>query len=69
MSKAPPIPKEQQSFRGERPDISGEDVGRRDRTTGLQSSQPGDDDVNLAEQGRQGGIRQNTHHQGYQQDR
>ena len=44
-------------------------IGRRDETTGLQSSQPGDDDVNLKQQGRQGDINQNTHHQGYQQDR
>jgi hypothetical protein len=35
----------------------------------LQSNEPGDGDVNLAEQGRQGNIRQNTTHPGYQQDR
>lgn len=67
-SKAPPIPKEQ-SAGSARPEIEGSDIGRRDRTTGLQSEQPGDDDVNLKEQGRQGNINQNTHHQGYQQDR
>lgn len=69
MSKAPPIPPEQQSFRGEKPEITGSTQGRRDATTGLQSNQPGDDDVNLKQQGRQGDINQNTHHQGYQQDR
>lgn len=69
MTKAPPIPPEQSAFRGQRPDIQGEAADRRDRTTGLQSRQPGDDDVNLEQQGRHGDIRQNTHHQGYQQDR
>jgi hypothetical protein len=69
MSKAPPIPPEQKAFRGQKPDITGSTQGRRDETTGLQSAQPGDDDVNLEEQGRQGNINQNTHHQGYQQDR
>ena len=41
----------------------------RDEVTDLQSSQPGDADVNLKQQGRHGGIAQNTTHQGYQQDR
>lgn len=41
----------------------------RDEVTDLQSSQPGDADVNLDQQGRQGGVGQNTTHQGYQQDR
>lgn len=68
-SKAPPIPPEQRSHPGEKPDVAGEDIGRRDAITGNQSSQPGDDDVNIDQQGRQGGINQNTHHQGYQQDR
>lgn len=68
-SKAPPIPPDQQPSQGEKPDVEGSDIGRRDRVSGLQSSQPGDDDTNLEEQGRQGNINQNTHHQGYQQDR
>ena len=68
-SKAPPIPADQQAAPGEKPQVDGADIGRRDRVTGLQSSQPGDDDTNLEEQGRQGNINQNTHHQGYQQDR
>ncbi|HEX6860524.1 MAG TPA: hypothetical protein VF138_10055 [Caulobacteraceae bacterium] len=69
MSKAPPIPTEQRAFKGQKPDVKGDTVGRRDAVTGLQSKQPGDDDVNLKEQGRQGNIDQNTHHQGFQQDR
>jgi len=32
-------------------------------------SKPKGPPENLAEQGRQGNINQNTHHQGYQQDR
>ena len=69
MSKTPPIPPEQRAVPGQQPDVEGATQGRRDEVTGLQSSQPGDDDVNLSEQGRQGNINQNTHHQGYQQDR
>ena len=68
-SKAPPIPPDQQARPGEKADVHGSDIGRRDRVTGAQSEQPGDDDVNLEEQGRHGNINQNTHHQGYQQDR
>jgi hypothetical protein len=68
-SKAPPIPPEQRSSPDEKPDVEGSTLGRRDEVTDLQSSQPGDDDVNLSEQGRHGNINQNTHHQGYQQDR
>jgi hypothetical protein len=68
-SKAPPIPPEQRAHPGEKPHIEGDTIGRRDEVTDLQSSQPGDDDTNLSEQGRHGNINQNTHHQGYQQDR
>lgn len=68
-SKAPPIPPEQRSHQGQKPDVAGHGRDRREETTDLQSSQPGDDDVNLSEQGRHGNIRQNTTHQGYQQDR
>jgi hypothetical protein len=60
MSKVPPIPKEQRSFRGERPNIQGGAQERRDAKTGLQSDQPGDADVNLKSQGRQGNIHQNV---------
>ena len=58
MSKQPPIPKDQRAS-----------DDRRDAATGVQSGQPGDADVNTAEQGRFGNIRQNTTHQGHQQDR
>lgn len=68
-SKAPPIPPEQRSHPSDKPDVEGGKQDRRDSVTDLQSGQPGDDDVNLQQQGRQGGINQNTHHQGYQQDR
>jgi hypothetical protein len=69
MSKAPPIPPEQRAFKDQKPQITGSTQGRRDEKTGLQSSQPGDADVNLRQQGRQGNINVNTHHQGHQQDR
>jgi len=68
MAKTPPVPPEQRSF-NMKAKVEGQKMDRRDQTTGLQSGQPGDDDVNLKQQGRQGGINQNTHHQGYQQDR
>jgi hypothetical protein len=68
-SKAPPIPPEQRSSSQDKAKIEGSDVGRRDRITGDQSSEPGDGDINLEQQGRQGDIHQNTRHQGYQQDR
>lgn len=68
-SKAPPIPPDQRSAPDEKPHIEG-DIGRRDRETGLQSSQPGDDDTNLKEQGRFGNRRQNVDDvQHKQQDR
>jgi hypothetical protein len=69
MAKAPPIPPEQRSHKGQKPDIEGDTQGRRDEKTEAQSSQPGDDDVNLKQQSRHGNIHINTHHQGYQQDR
>jgi hypothetical protein len=65
MSKAPPIPPEQRAFKGEKPDIAGPHGGGED----LQSPQPGNADTNLAEQGRQGNIKQNTTNDGLQQNR
>ena len=61
MSKAPPVPP----------------AGRSDKGPGTAGDHPGDpattqhhpEKRNLKEQGRQGNIRQNTHNQGYQQDR
>lgn len=60
MSKQPPIPPEQRSFRGSRPDRPNGAHDRRDDKTGLQSSEPGDADANLREQGRQGNTYQNV---------
>lgn len=68
-SKAPPIPPAQRASRDEKPHVEGADIGRRDKVTGAQSEQPGDDDVNLSSQSRHGNIAQNTTHQGNVQDR
>jgi hypothetical protein len=59
MSKMPPIPLANRSPKGPGadPNVSVEDQAPDERTR------------NLAEQGRQGNIKQNTTHQGYQQDR
>ncbi|MBV8684624.1 MAG: hypothetical protein JO111_17245 [Caulobacteraceae bacterium] len=62
MSKPPPIPKEQQSHAApgkDRPHVSGKG--------GQSNAQKRD--ANLSEVGRAGNIWQNTHNQGYQQDR
>jgi hypothetical protein len=69
MTKAPPIPPEERAFRGEKPNVRGKDKDRRDTQTGLQSSQPGDADVNLGQQGRQANTRQNLTPQRSVQDR
>jgi hypothetical protein len=71
MTHAPRIPKEQLSF-ADKGGKSIEDAAksdRRDLETEIQTGQPGDADVNTKEQGRYGNIKQNTTHQGYQQDR
>jgi hypothetical protein len=57
-SKAPPIPAEQRARPDDKPDVQG-GKGRPS----------GDAAMNLKEQGQPGNISQNTHHQGYQQDR
>lgn len=69
MSKSPPIPKEQRSFKGAngQPDTAAHD--RRDDRTGVQSPDPGDADVNLKTQGRYGNTRQNLTPQMKVQDR
>jgi hypothetical protein len=57
MTKMPPVPPEQRSPKGPGSDPNvktEEDVPSRE---------------NFDQQGRQGNIRQNTHNQGYQQDR
>lgn len=68
-SKAPPIPPDQKAHPSIKPDIAVADIGRRDKVTGDQSEQPGDDDINLHQQGRHGNIAQNTTHQGNIQNR
>ena len=79
----PPIPPEQRSGGPDSPagrdsntdgdlTAAGETKGlndRRDRVTKAPDGQPGDAGVNTDEQGRFGDIKQNTTHQGYQQDR
>ena len=61
MTHAPKIPKEQRSFadRGAKSATDAVNADRRDLETGVQSSQPGDADVNLDTQGRFGNLRQN----------
>jgi hypothetical protein len=57
-SKAPPIPPDQRSEPDQKPDVKGSGTDPRSR-----------DKLNLREEGRAGNINQNTHNQGYQQDR
>lgn len=59
MSKQPPIPAGQQSTKGP--------AGSTDDN--LQNGQPGNADVNLKQQGQTANTKQNTTHQGHQQDR
>ena len=70
MTHAPKIPKEQRSF-ADKGAKSAEDAKAdpRDLATEVRDGQPGDASINTAEQGRFGDIKQNTTHQGYQQDR
>lgn len=61
MSKQmPPIPPASRSKKGPDLEVSAKDAEVRGRKPVPQ---------NLKEQGHQGNIAQNTHHQGYQQDR
>ena len=69
MTKAPKIPREQRSFAGDKADIAGSRSDRRDARTDVHDGQPGDAGVNTAQQGRFGNLKQNTTHQGHQQDR
>jgi hypothetical protein len=59
-SKMPPVPPAERSNKG-----PGSEPATAAKSTGPKEQTP----ANLAEQNRQGNIRQNTHHQGYQQDR
>ena len=80
---APPVPPDQRSpgpnaATGQDPATEGDRTAadategmkdRRDNVTNVDDGQPGDAGINTGEQGRFGGIHQNTKHQGYQQDR
>lgn len=57
MSKPPPVPPENRSNKGP----------GADPNVVTEEKEPARE--NLKQQGRQGNIRQNTHNQGYQQDR
>ena len=59
MTKTPPIPPQNRSTKG---------VGSDEANVGAKDAKPAPRE-NLAEQGRQGNIRQNTTNQGRQQDR
>lgn len=59
MSKLPPVPPASRSPKG--PGI--------DPNVEIEDTKPDERRRNLAEQGRQGNIKQNTTNQGYQQDR
>lgn len=61
MSRTPPIPKEQRSFKGQRADITD--------STDVRPTGGAVGETNLAEQGSQRNIRQNTTRQGNVQDR
>jgi len=69
MTKTPPIPEEQQAFLGSKPDVADENDSVREQRPNIADNQPGDADVNTDEKGRIGNIKQNSTHQGYQQDR
>ena len=62
-SKMPPVPPASRTDKG---------PGRSDphaEHAAQDTSKPKEPPANPEEQGRQGNINQNTHHQGYQQDR
>lgn len=71
MSKTPPIPPEQRSFRGDRSAarLNSARPDRRDLETEAQSPDPGDADVNLETQGRFGNLSQNLQPRARTQDR
>ena len=58
---------EENSARGAQGELKGQDG--RNAVVDVSSPDPGDADVNTSEQGRFGNIKQNTTHQGLQQDR
>lgn len=63
-SQMPPVPPASRSDKG--PGATGaQDASQAAQDTSKKKAPP----ENLAQQGRQGNINQNTHNQGYQQDR
>ncbi len=64
QSKMPPVPPANRSDKG--PAQEQEHAAAKPALDTSKAKGPPD---NLAQQGRQGNIDQNTHHQGYQQDR
>ncbi|HYD27840.1 hypothetical protein [Brevundimonas sp.] len=71
MTHRPKVPREQRSFadKGAQPVQDAMSADRRDLSTGAQSGQPGDADVNLETQGRFGNLKQNLTTQWKVQDR
>lgn len=71
MTHSPKIPPDQRSFadKGARAVEDAVNADRRDLSTGAQSGQPGDADVNLETQGRFGNLKQNLTTQWKVQDR
>ena len=66
MSKTPPVPQDQRSAKGPGADPASDPGHEISRDPG----DPGGAHArNLAQQGQQGNTKQNTTHQGYQQDR
>lgn len=63
MSKVPPIPAQQRTDKGPT------QAHPHPAAAGARSAGHGNAGTNLKEQGRFGNIHQNTHNQGYQQDR
>jgi hypothetical protein len=61
MTKPPPVPRGNRSPKGPGSDPASNDQSSKPDTEARKR--------NLAEQGRQGNIKQNTTNQGYQQDR
>ncbi len=64
-AKMPPVPPANVSPAGTGSSTAGEGELRQQEAERNKESR----DRHLGQQGRQGDIRQNTHHQGYQQDR
>ena len=71
MSRLPPIPKEQRSFTGEqaRDRLRSAQPHRVESSTGVQTPDPGDENVDVEKEGRFGDMRQNLTPERSVQDR